>query len=200
MAAVFTVLGRFHLAAPDAATLARFQDLAEQWPAPRGAATAAGLRHLAAARERGETEAAIRADHAALYGDTAVAAVPPWESVHRGRDGLVFDTQTLEVRSAYRDLGLRAPRPNREPDDHIGLELDFLAQACLKALDALDASDPAAAASALEAAERFAAGHLRQWAPAMLGRVAERAATEFMRGLALLTQGALDAYFPADGA
>ena len=44
-----------------------------------------------------------------------------WESVCRHKDeALVFQKETLEVRAAYRELGLQVEKLHHEPDDHIG--------------------------------------------------------------------------------
>ncbi len=194
MAAAFTVLGRLHQNPPDEESLVIFWDLLVDWPLSHTDYTTMGLKHLRASRETDELAAAIRDDHARLYGYTAVAQVSPYESVHRGREGLVFDEETLQVRDAYRRLSLQAPRLNREPDDHVGLELDFIAQACVKAIDALDLGSPLDAERYASAGNHFFVEHLSQWAPAMLDRAAGLADTHFMKGICFLALGAMDEY------
>ncbi|HEX7662348.1 MAG TPA: molecular chaperone TorD family protein [Pseudonocardiaceae bacterium] len=194
VAAAFVTLGGFHRAAPDETALAAFWELLEDWPLPDTAAAARGLAEMRAARDKPETAEAIRRDHDLLYGDSATAKVPPYESVHRGIEGLLFDEHTLQVRDAYRTLSLRAPRLNREPDDHIGLEFDFVARAAIAALDAIDQAQPARAERAADAGVMFLRDHLLRWAPGMLDRVVAVAQTHFMRGLALLSLGALQSH------
>ncbi len=194
VAAAFATLGSFHRVAPDDAALRAFRELIEEWPLPGPEAASRGLDHMRASIAAGESAQAIRRDHDLLYGDSAVARVAPYESVHRGVEGLVFDEQTLQVREAYRSLALRAPRLNREPDDHIGLEFDFIARSCLKALDALDIEAPADAQRYVEIGSAFLRDHLLAWAPAMLAQADELAGTRFMKGLAQLSLGALEAY------
>ena len=193
MAAAFSVLGRFHRAAPDEYTLLTLWELLDEWPLDSKDARL-GLAELTASRREAESSDAIRHDHDRLYGDTAAAVVPPYESVHRGLDGLVFDEQTLEVRAAYRGLSLQAPRLNREPDDHIGLEFDFVARSCLRAIDALDAGDEAEAERLIGIGAAFVRDHLLPWAPEMLATAIGRAHTHFMRGVGLLSLGALASY------
>lgn len=198
LAAAFSVLARLHQEPPDAELLATLPSLRVDWPLPDTSATAAGLEQLRASGEAHECASAIRSDHARLYGHVAVAKVSPYESVHRGRDGLVFDEETLQVRDAYRSLSLQAPRLNREPDDHIGLELDFIAQSCAKARDALDAGSRSDAERYMAVGTRFFVEHLLQWAPTMLAKAAELADTRFMKGICHLTLGALDEYGRAE--
>src|SRR5690554_3404604 len=171
----------------------------EEWPLPDTPGATQGLERLRAAKDAGEDAATIRADHAGLYGTMAVARVAPYESVHRGQDRLVFDDHTLQVREAYRTLSLQAPHLNREPDDHVGLELEFIAQSCLRALEALDQDSDNDAQRYVRLGADFFRDHLAQWAPEMLGRVVAEAHTSFMAGLAHLTVGALETYSQVTG-
>lgn len=190
LAAGFSVLGRLHRQPPGPGELAALQELLDEWPLSGTAAADSGLACLRRSFEAGEDAESIRVDHDRLYGVSAKSLVPPYESVHLGIEGLVFDRQTLEVRNAYRALGLQAPKLNTEPDDHIGLEFDFVAQSLLSTLEASEAgADPQLPLAALR---NFLADHLHVWAPAMLTSVAAQAQTEFMRGVALLSQGALE--------
>ena len=196
-AEAFGVLGRLHLAPAAAEDMEGVVALLDQWPLlhapaadPHDPALAHALEALRRSRDIGETAEQARRDHDRLYGRTAAATVPPFESVHRGEEGLVFDTQTLQVRRAYRAAGLQAPRLNREPDDHIGLELDFVARCCRRAVEARERGEDALADAHLTAAARFTAEHLGTWAPAMLQAAARAADTRWMRGRALLTAAA----------
>lgn len=194
LAAAFAVLGRFHLEPPGPEALATFWQMLAEWPLPDTNDAREGLRLLRSAQSAAETAEQVRADHARLYGTLAVAVVAPYESVHRGQDGLVFDEHTLEVREAYRFLALQAPRLNREPDDHIGLELEFVSQSCLRAIGALEQGSQADAERYVRHGADFLRTHLLEWAPEVLEIVAAEARTDVMRGLAYLTLGALTSY------
>lgn len=199
LAAAFLTLGRLHLEPPTAETLAQLRELFTEWPLSEPEflgdresplpETADGLSQWAASFDANETPEAIRRDLDLLYGVTATAKVPPFESVHRGDDHLVFDAETLEVRAEYRSAGFEAPMLNREPDDHVGLEFDFVAQLLVRALTARenDVDD----ADILAKVSDFHANHLEKWAPEMLANAAEAADTHFMTGLELLSLAAL---------
>lgn len=191
-AAAFATLSALHLEAPGQAALDALRDMAGEWPLAAEGPTGEGLSLWRRSKDVGESAEWIERDHDRLYGDSAVAIVAPYESVHRDVEALVFGRETLQVRAAYAELGLQAPELNREPDDHIGLELEFLGRACLRCLDLGEAGDDAGAGRALETADSFMAEHLGMWASVFLDEVHRRAGTSFMRGLALLTQGALD--------
>lgn len=194
LAAAFATLGRLHLVSPDEETLGQMKELLDEWPLEDEGDTAFGLKEIRASFEEGETVTAIRRDHNLLYGVTANAKVPPFESVHRNEDGLVFDEETLQVRAEYRKLGLQAPKLNREPDDHIGLEFNFISQACIKSLDALDQGSESDASRYFGIAQVFMMEHIMAWAPKMLEDAAEEAETAFYRGVMYLSLGALAAF------
>lgn len=195
-AAIFTVLGRFHRVSPDAAALRAFHELLEEWPLSLTDESRRALELLGESANTDETASQIKTDLNILYGVSARAKVAPFESVHRDRDGLVFDKKTLQVRKAYRAVSLQIARLGKEPDDHVGFELDFLAQCCLGALGALE--DPAGADYQAEeyftAAATFMEDHAMAWIPQIMEKAAEQASTLFMRGLCLLTAASLEQF------
>lgn len=186
-AAALTVLSRLLLAAPaeDVLGALRDPDQLATWPVPEGADE--GLALLAGSREGADE---VRIDHQRLFGGAGPAKANPFESVHRSEEGLKFDEQTVQVRAAYRELGLQAPRLHKEPDDHIGLELEFMATAYLRAADLLEEGEPAD--DVLAAAGRFNREHLQQWAPQLFDLVVERAETDFYRGVGHLGRALLE--------
>ena len=190
-AAAFTVLSRLFLAPPDAQALDRLRDpsLLAGWPLPSATAEE-GISRLVASAAAGETAEDVRADHTALFVGPGMRAVP-YESVHRSVEKLLFEQQTLEVRALYARLGLAAPRLNREPDDHIGLELEFVAQCCFQGLSALEAAEADQLAQVLALLEEFAADHLLVWGPDLMHQVTEGAATRFYAGVGRLGAAAL---------
>lgn len=194
LAAVATVLSRWLMTPPDAETLATVCDPAmlADWPLPAEGATARGLRELGLHRDGAETADDVAADHMQLFVGPGHVPASPYESVHRSQEGLLFDEQTLQVREWYHRFGLNAPREGREPDDHIALELEFVAALLSAALEAFDTGADDDASLFTQAAAEFTATHLEQWAPAWFGIVLTQAQTSFYRGTAHLGLALLD--------
>jgi putative dimethyl sulfoxide reductase chaperone len=115
---------------------------------------------------------------------------PVWESVYFNENRLVFQQQTHQVREWYARFGLQIERFNREPDDHIGLELSFIAHLASRALNAQE-TDPQCFDDFVEAQRQFLSEHLLRWGPAWAKLVKQHAGTDFYRGVAHLTHGAL---------
>ena len=78
-----------------------------------------------------------------------------------------------------------------EPDDHIGLELIFVAHLARLGLMALAAGDDEEFEQMLAVQRSFLAKHLFLWAPLWCKQMLEYTHTDFYRGIALVVRGAL---------
>jgi len=197
---LFTLLGTAFHATPDRrliGALAKDDLFAE---APFGGAqpdTTAGLALLRAWSQanRGgisaEALSALRAEYTRLFIGPGPVVAPPWESVYFHDERLLFQRETFRVRAWYARYGLTAPNLHGEPDDHIGLELSFLSHLATLALQAIQAHDQGRFDEALDAQRRFAAEHVFRWGPGWCSRVEANSGSDFYRGLALVTRGAL---------
>lgn len=136
-------------------------------------------------------DADLVGDFTHLYVGPGRMAACPWESVHRSEEGLTFEAETLQVREAYAAAGLQAPALNREPDDHIGLELAFVGELSVAALDARGRGDREAEEFALGLAGRFHREHPGVWGPWFADLVIEHARTDLHRASGYLLRGAL---------
>ena len=161
------------------------------WPLARDVDTAAGLELLTSVVADPEPDEEYAADYTHLFVGPGHMAACPWESVHRSDEGLTFEAETLQVRRAYAAAGLAAPAVNREPDDHIGLELAFVGELAVAALDAAERGDTEGQAFATDAAGRFVHEHLGVWGPWFADLVVEHARTDLYRSAGLLLRGAL---------
>lgn len=133
----------------------------------------------------------LKRDYTRLFLGPDRLVAPPWESVYRSDEHLMFERQTLEVRAAYQRYGMPIPNLNIEPDDHIGLELRFVAYLYALALGAIESGEPEQLDDTFDALRRFFTDHLTQWAPACLERVYNGAQTDYYRGVARLALGSL---------
>jgi putative dimethyl sulfoxide reductase chaperone len=138
-----------------------------------------------------ETLSQLQADYTHLFIGPGKVLAPLWESVHYGEERLVFQQETLAVRQWYQRFGLEAVDLYHEPDDHIGLELAFLAHLAGRALAALEQGESQTLALLLQAQRQFLSEHLFKWAFGWCALVGEHAQTDFYRGIAQLVEGAL---------
>jgi len=196
-AIAYHFLGRCFYEAPRAEWLAAFAGdrLFEAWPFPSGddRTTDAGLALLTTfCRGWDPTQLdALTWDFNRLFVGPGEMLATPWESVYRSKTKLTFQEPTLQVRALYERFGVRAPAVHREPDDHLGLELAFVATLSDLAAQATAKDDATRLTRCFEAQKAFLRDHLLAWAPACLALVEKHAETGYYRGAALLALGSL---------
>lgn len=192
-AAAFTSLSSLLVAAPDATRLDRVRDeeLIGDWPLRKDLDGRRGVDLLHRSALAAEGAAEVRRDYNRLFFGPGPVIASPYESVYRSEEHLVFELQTLQVREAYAGFGLSAPMLNKEPDDHIGLEMGFLGALCVQAMDAIDAGDDAELKRLLAGVQSFLELHLLVWGPRCLDLAASGSQTLFYQGVAAMGLGAL---------
>ena len=133
----------------------------------------------------------LKADYTRLFVGVGKVLAPPWESVYFSEDRMIFQKQTLEVRDWYRRFGLELENLHKEPDDHIGLEMSFIAYMAELGIKILEEQDEEKYQLLNDAKRQFLSEHLLQWGPTWCALVKENAKTDFYRGLSYLTMGAM---------
>ncbi|MGI9862154.1 molecular chaperone TorD family protein [Moorella naiadis] len=192
---VYSFLARVYQEGPNQemlGALAGEQFLAELAADSQNEDLTAGCRQmqveLAAHREDLEAyHQELQEDYNRLFVGPGHLEAPPWESVYRSQEHLLFSEKTLAVREFYRSFGLESKKKNQEPDDHLGLELEFMAWLCREA--AAKVQDGGVCEKLLTGQKRFLQEHLEQWVPALTADIQRAARTDFFRGLARLTRG-----------
>lgn len=118
----------------------------------------------------------LAADYASVY-LTGACGASPCESAWTDDDHLVCQDAMFALRRIYAGAGLAAADWRRRPDDHLVLQLLYLAHV-LRTADSLDALRKLATAMD---------EHLLRWLPDFAERVAARCATPFYAVLQRLT-------------
>lgn len=127
----------------------------------------------------------------------------PWASVHLGKDGIMFDEETLGVRRTYRRFGFLPAAYPKVADDHIAIELNFMAALSGKALDDIEEGDGEQVPLLIEGMRSFLEDRMLTWLSLFTAKLDELDATEaeafyvaaarFAEKLAQLDDGWLDA-------
>jgi len=120
-----------------------------------------------------------RSDYMNLLVGTNKILAAPWSSCYLSRKRMTFQEKTLEIRDIYRQYGLEVIKKNKEPDDHIGIELEFIAYLLSK--------------NDLESATDFARKHVNPWIHTWSKDVLNNAATGYYRGLGYMAAGGVEA-------
>ena len=133
----------------------------------------------------------LRVDYTHMFVGLERVLVPMWESVYFSKQRNIFQEETLQVRNWYRRFGLEPEKLYQEPDDHIGLEFAFLAHLAQLGTQALEEEDERRFQQLFEAQRAFFKEHLGTWVLTWCGLVEQHAKTNFYKGLASLTRGAV---------
>lgn len=127
-----------------------------------------------------ELASAAKSDWLLLMMGIDDVIAPPWGSVYLDKDKLLFAEHTLFVRRYYEHYGFELKRKYREPDDHLGLELEFVS--CLLEEGKIAAS------------REFIGTYMRPWIDTWAQGVQAHAKTDYYRALAWLIVGGLQCF------
>lgn len=138
-----------------------------------------------------EAYEALLWDYTRMFVGPGQLAAPPWESAYSNEERLLFQEQTLAVRRVFRAYGFVLATAPANPEDHIGLELDFMYQTCRLAMEQIEARQPARLEQICRDQLSFLNEHLLTWAPDFAADVVNSAQTGFYRGMARMLNGFL---------
>lgn len=120
----------------------------------------------------------LQAAYTRLFVDPSSLPAPPWESVYVNSEPLLFQKSTLEVRRAYREAGYLPAAYPHVADDHLAIELNFMAALAGSSVALLEGDDAGSGSADAEALLRTQAAfldeHLLRWTEAFAERLAER--------------------------
>ncbi|MBR2790269.1 MAG: molecular chaperone TorD family protein [Eggerthellaceae bacterium] len=125
------------------------------------------------------------------YGMDAYSAAFPYESVYTSERRLLMQDSRDEVLALYRAAGLEKDKSWPESEDHLALELEYLAIHTRRAIEALEAGDEDEAFANLMTQVHFMDDHVLNWAPMMTADMRKFARTDLYLGLSYLTEGFL---------
>jgi molybdopterin guanine dinucleotide-containing S/N-oxide reductase-like protein len=118
----------------------------------------------------------------------------PSESSYRSDNGSIMQEFRDDVVETYRKLGVRKVDEYREPEDHIAVELQFMAYLCRRTIEALnDGGRLDEVKKYLEAQRDFINNHLALWAPGLVKDILKSAENGFYKEAAQLTAEFIEA-------
>lgn len=127
----------------------------------------------------------LRQDYQSLFEGPGNLLAPPWESVYLSDEKLMFEEQTLQVRQWYQNDNLQISNYGKEPEDHMGLELQYMAFLAKKSLQLLEDKKLLELNSHIAKQKEFLLKHPLRWVDRFAEKVQLNATTSFYRGLGL---------------
>ncbi len=135
----------------------------------------------------------LEVEYARIFLAAGVAqgtAAFPYESVYTSKRHLVNQEACDDLTALYAAKGLK-PREDmyRIPDDHAGLEFEYMARLCDAAKKACEADDEPAFDESMREQKSFFEHHLRRWVPLFGGDISKHAQTLFYEAVGRITRG-----------
>ena len=109
-----------------------------------------------------------RSAYTRLFVGPGAPVCPPWESFQPGGDGMLLGSTCLEVRRAYARRGFRPRGYPHVADDHVAIELDFVASLAREPQDGGEAQR-----GSLACQRAFLHEHLGHWTDAFADSVSQ---------------------------
>ncbi|WP_035213672.1 TorD/DmsD family molecular chaperone [Desulfitobacterium hafniense] len=117
---------------------------------------------------------------------------PPYESVYRNSNRLMMQDVTMNVKRFYRENGYERSGGYKEPDDQIGVELEFMYALSEEALQAFREGNFEGLKRILSAQEHFLDLHLLKWLPQFCQDILKSSQNEFWRSIAVFTENYIE--------
>jgi len=125
----------------------------------------------------------ILADHLNLFGGSLTTMAPPYESYYMSKDHLLNQEQALEVNHIYRTYAWESALQGKVPDDHIGIEIQFL-NLMLEKIHEIE--DEACYRELSSDIKKFIDKHIQPWIREWNKDVQQNALSDFYKGIGYL--------------
>lgn len=116
----------------------------------------------------------VRSAYSRLFLVPGESSVRLWESSYVGKEGMVFQDSTLDVRAFYHDAGFKLQAERRFPDDHIAAMMDYMGRLSARAYEAFADGEDDTVRTTLATQAMFAERHILTWVHAFALRVKEK--------------------------
>jgi len=118
---------------------------------------------------------------------------PPWESVYVNKAPLLFQESTLKVRQAYLEYDLLPAAYPHEADDHLALEINFMAHLGQLSQESFEKNDVRQLQKILSDQKAFLEKHLLVWIGDFAEQIQNSKKRDFYPQMACLTKHILHA-------
>jgi TorA maturation chaperone TorD len=110
----------------------------------------------------------------------------PYASFYLSESRSLMTDETIDVRKRYLEAGVAVKELYSTPDDHIGIELEFICDLTRRIIELSAQANQAEASRLLDIRERFLNEHFSKWVPAFADRIIAAAKTDFYKTAAFL--------------
>jgi putative dimethyl sulfoxide reductase chaperone len=131
----------------------------------------------------------LAAEYASLFLNVGPKPVYLAESVYLGKEHLLYEEPYFDAVRIYQLYGFKKRSSFREPEDHIAIELEFMAHLCDMACLSMDQGKNDYGAGYLNNQVEFLDLHLSKWVPQLVEKVRWASKNDFYLAIADLLNG-----------
>ncbi|MBZ4687044.1 MAG: TorD-like chaperone [Clostridiales bacterium] len=128
-------------------------------------------------------------DYNCLFVGPGKLLAPPYESAYLNSEGLVMQEETLKVRKFYNKAGLQFLKKGIEPDDHLGLQLDFICYLLSRCAWSMAENKKASLQNYHELYRDFLTKHLQKWIFKHCDSILKNSTTTVCYAMSLILKG-----------
>jgi TorA maturation chaperone TorD len=141
-------------------------------------------------RDRMLTDLAV--DYASLFLVPGFSRqVYPWESAYFSQPPRMFGEPYHQMVAAYKKVGYEKPQNFKDAEDHVALELDFMAYLCRLARAGIEAGNVEYAVGYLKLQKEFLQDHLNRWAGKLCTGIIDKSESQFYKAIGMLMRSFL---------
>ena len=116
----------------------------------------------------------------------------PYASFYLSETRSLMTDETIDVRKRYLEAGVAVKELYSTPDDHIGIELEFIYDVTRRIIEALELGERDEASRLFEIRTDFISQHMALWAPLFAEKVLGSTNANFFRGAAGMLKGCIN--------
>lgn len=116
----------------------------------------------------------------------------PYASFYLSESRLLITDETIDVRKRYLEAGMAVKELYSIPDDHIGIELEFVYYLTKRTIEMFEQAQREEASRLFEIREDFLNDHMAKWVSFFVDKVLETTQEDFYKGAALILRGIIE--------
>ncbi|MFN3479678.1 MAG: molecular chaperone [Thermodesulfovibrionales bacterium] len=113
----------------------------------------------------------------------------PYASFYLSESHSLMTDETIDVRRRYLEAGMATKDLYSIPDDHIGIELEFIYYLTQKITELFEQGEREEASRLFEIREDFLSGHMAKWLFLFTDKIIEYTQENFYKGTAFILRG-----------
>lgn len=116
----------------------------------------------------------------------------PYASFYLSESHLLITDETIDVRKRYLEAGMAVKELYSIPDDHIGIELEFIYYLTQKIIELFEQGQQEEASRLFEIRSDFLKEHMASWVLSFVDKIREFTQEDFYKGASFILTGIIE--------